>query len=235
MKRKNVEHFTNRDPESPKIKQCLANQDYFYLPSLPTGELVVFHRLSSSRSSDYVFDEAIKTFFMTIDSCLQKNGPRNGAVFLFDMKGVGLMHLTRVNISSIRKFFAYLQEGVPGKLSAIHVLNVVSFFDKIMTLIKPFMKAEVMKNLHLHSSSMDMEKFYTECIPKKCLPSDFGGDLESVEELHQKHCKEFTRLQSFFLAEEQQLAGKFDISDKTSLENDLIAKNERNLRNISID
>lgn len=147
MKNKNEEHFKNRDPEHPKIKQCLANQDYFYLPNTPSGDVVIFHRLKSSRASDYNFDEAIKTFFMTIDSCLQKNGPRDGAIFLFDMKGVGLMHLTRVNISSIRKFFQYLQEGVPGKLRAIHVLNVVYFFDKIMALIKPFMKAEILKNV----------------------------------------------------------------------------------------
>lgn len=53
------------------------------------------------------------------------------------------MHLTRVNLSSIRKFFAYLQDGVPGKLRAIHVLNAVYFIDKILSMIKPFMNAEV--------------------------------------------------------------------------------------------
>jgi endoplasmic reticulum protein 29 len=89
--------------------------------------------------------ERPKTFIL--DSCLQKNGPRNGAIFLFDMKNVGLMHLTRVNLGSIKKFFAYLQEGVPGKLRAIHVLNAVYFMDKILSMIKPFMKAEILKNV----------------------------------------------------------------------------------------
>lgn len=80
---------------------------------------------------------------------MQHNGPRDGAIFLFDMKGVGLMHLTRVNLGSIKKFFTYLQDGVPGKLRAIHVLNVVWFFDKILTMIKPFMKAEILKCVSL--------------------------------------------------------------------------------------
>lgn len=66
IKKNSPEHFSNRDPESPKIQQCLKHQDYFYLPNTPSGDLVVFHRLSSSRSGDYIFDEAIKTFFMTI-------------------------------------------------------------------------------------------------------------------------------------------------------------------------
>lgn len=69
IKKNSPEHFFNRDPESPKIQQCLKAQDYFYLPNTPKGDLVVFHRLSSSKSSDYVFDEAIKTFFMTIGEC----------------------------------------------------------------------------------------------------------------------------------------------------------------------
>jgi endoplasmic reticulum protein 29 len=145
IKKNSPEHFSNRDPESPKILQCLQHQDYFYLPSRPNGDHIIFHRLSSSRASDYRFDEAIKTFFMTIDSCLQKNGPRDGAIFLFDMKNVGLMHLTRVNLSSIKKFFAYLQEGVPGKLRAIHVLNTVYFMEKVLAMIKPFMRADILK------------------------------------------------------------------------------------------
>lgn len=65
-KQKTPEHFVNRDPGLPKIEQCLQHQDYFFLPNTPRGDLVVFHRLSSSKSGDYHFDEAIKTFFMTI-------------------------------------------------------------------------------------------------------------------------------------------------------------------------
>jgi len=83
--------------------------------------------------------------FDFLDYCLNKKGPRDGVLFLFDMKGVSLGHLTRLKMSSLRKFFHYLQDGVPGKLKGIHVLNVVSFFDKILTLIKPFMSAEVFK------------------------------------------------------------------------------------------
>lgn len=140
-------------------------RDYFYLPKTPEGFSIVFHRLSSSKPSHYHFDEAIKTFFMSIgkiptrkikvikltirhlflDSCLQAHGPSPGIIFLFDMKGVSIGHLTRIRISSIKKFFHYLQEGLPAKLQAIHVLNVVSFFDKILSLIKPFMKADIFK------------------------------------------------------------------------------------------
>ena len=90
--------------------------------------------------------------------------------------------------------------------------------------------------MHLHSSSINMEKFYNDHIPKSCLPSDFGGDLESVEVLHEKHCKEFKRLQPLFIWEEKQAALKLDYHEKaTSLPSDLINDSERNLRTLTIE
>jgi hypothetical protein len=59
------------------------------------------------------------------------------------MSNVGLMHLTRARLSSVRKFFHYLQDCLPAKLKAIHIMNAVSFFDKVLYIIKPFMKAEI--------------------------------------------------------------------------------------------
>lgn len=41
-------------------------RDYFYLPPTPNGMPIIFHRLANSKPSNYHFDDAIKTFFMTI-------------------------------------------------------------------------------------------------------------------------------------------------------------------------
>ncbi|XP_058116319.1 alpha-tocopherol transfer protein-like [Anopheles ziemanni] len=226
IRKTSPELFSNRDPLSAPIQQCLQNQDYFPLPTTPSGYSVVFHRLKNSRASNYQFDEAIKTYFMTIDSCLYSQGPRPGIIFLFDMKNVGLMHLTRINMSSVRKFFSYLQEGLPAKLKAIHVVNVVSFFDKIMYIIKPFIHAEILNMLYLHTSNANFEKFYDEWIPKSCLPSDLGGDLKSIDELHQDHMKEFERQRNYFLSEEGQRNGEPNKGEEST---------EKMLRSLSID
>lgn len=57
---------------------------------------------------------------------------------------------------------------------------------------------------------MDYNKFYADCIPKSHLPSDFGGHLPSVEELHQKQCKIFAKMRDYFIYEEMQANKKFD-------------------------
>lgn len=88
--------------------------------------------------------------------------------------------------------------------------------------------------LHLHTSNMDFEKFYTEHIPKSSLPSDYGGDLESIAELHDKHCTELKILRNFFLAEEQQAALKLDVICKNNLQTELINESERGIRSLTL-
>lgn len=114
------------------------------LPKLDqNGNQILFHRLADSRPSQYMFNDGIKLLLMSIDANLYTDGCSAGYIFLFDMTGVRLGHLTRLSINSIRMFFEYLQEGLPVRLKAIHVLNAVWFMDKFLALIRPFMKQEL--------------------------------------------------------------------------------------------
>lgn len=58
--------FSNRDPLSAQVQQCLSNQYYFSLPTTPTGYSVIYHSLSNPKASNYMFEEACKTFFMLV-------------------------------------------------------------------------------------------------------------------------------------------------------------------------
>lgn len=113
---------------------------------------------------------------MLIETCMYHQGPRPGLICLFDMNNVGLSHLLRVKIGTIRKFFHYLQEGLPAKLKAIHVLNAVSFFDKVLYIIKPFMHAEI---LNMVSIEQHDETYLTvlivclNCIPALSVPHKY--------------------------------------------------------------
>ena len=120
---------------------------YSEFVSLPVpdndGNVIIFHRLADTRPSSYMFDDGIKLLGMSLDASLYTEGCTPGYVFLFDMRGVRLGHLTRLSVSSIRRFFEYLQDGLPVRLKGIHVLNAVWFMDKILSLIRPFMKREL--------------------------------------------------------------------------------------------
>ncbi|XP_012252557.1 alpha-tocopherol transfer protein-like [Athalia rosae] len=199
------EFFSNRDPKMEYLQHSLRALQFTALPVPdPNGYRIIFHRLADTRPNQYMFNDGIKLLGMTTDASLYSEGCSPGYIFLFDMRGVKLGHLTRLSISSIRKFFEYLQEGLPVRLKGIHVLNAVWFMDKILSLVRPFMKRELFDMLHLYSG--DISEVY-ERIPQKCLPQDFGGDLDTLENLHEAHSLKLIELRNYFLEEERLFRG----------------------------
>lgn len=57
--------------------------------------------------------------------------------------------------------------------------------------------------MNLHYADIDWENFYEKHIPRSCLPSDYGGDLESVEVLSKKNLAELKNLKDYFEIEEE--------------------------------
>ncbi|CAG9805864.1 unnamed protein product [Chironomus riparius] len=196
--------FSNRDPLSNEVQQCLENQYYFHMPNTPSGYSVIYHCLSNNKASNYKFDEACKTFFMTLDSLLCTQGPSNGLIIVFDMKNVGYRHLLRTTIDTLRTFFHYLQDALPARLEAMHIMNCGPVFNLVLAMIKPFMRSEIIQKMHLHPCGIDYKKFHKEHIPSSCLPSDFEGQLDSIIELHKNHCEMLARLREYFIADEKE-------------------------------
>ncbi|KAL1453849.1 hypothetical protein WDU94_010159 [Cyamophila willieti] len=78
-------------------------------PKTPQGYQVIFHRLHQNEPSKYVFQDSVKILSMSIDACLHVEGTVPGYIFLFDMAGVRLGHLLRLNLGLLSKFFQYIQ------------------------------------------------------------------------------------------------------------------------------
>ncbi|KAH0955270.1 hypothetical protein HN011_000425 [Eciton burchellii] len=220
MRTTTPEFFRDRDSRLQYMQHSLKALEFVALPKPDhNGNQIIFHRLADSRPSQYMLNDGIKLLLMSIDGSLNMNGCSSGYIFLFDMHGAGIGHLTRLSINSIRKFLEYIQEGMPVRLKAIHILNVVWFMDKILALIRPFMKREFYEMLHLHTG--DVSDVYP-YIPPECLPKDFGGELDCVASLHEEHCTKLDQLRDYF-REEQDLFHNY-LPDKAT--NGRIAHNE---------
>lgn len=74
-----------------------------------------------------------------------KNGLSDGEIPIFDMAGFSLRHLTKLVLSSMRIYMKYTQEAHPVRLKQIHVINCSSYLDRILSIVKPFIKSEVFK------------------------------------------------------------------------------------------
>jgi hypothetical protein len=80
----------------------------------------------------------------------------------------------------------------------------------LAAIVKPLLNSELLQKLHLHNSDMNYEEFYEKFVPKSHLPSDYGGTLESVEELHKTSSQSLINLKYYFIHEEQQSKLEFD-------------------------
>ncbi|KAJ9574055.1 hypothetical protein L9F63_008581 [Diploptera punctata] len=194
--------FTGRDLELPACQDIIQVMKYVELP-VPdnNGYHVIFHRFCITEPSRYMFPVALKVFFMLIDACLIQHGTSPGVVFLLDAAGLRLGHILRLSLSLVRKGMSYLQEGMPVRLKAIHVVNSVYAVDQIMVLLKPFMNRELYNMIHFHKGNNETLYSY---MPRKCLPQDYGGELPPIAQLHENSIADMKGLDKYFKEEEKQ-------------------------------
>lgn len=115
------------------------------LPNLsPDGYRLLVYRLRHTDPSKVHFGEATKGFCMFNDVQISEDGPINGYVVIFDMKGVRLGHLAKVQFGPLRTFMNYIQEAHPVRLKKIYIVHTASFINQIMALVRPLIKSELL-------------------------------------------------------------------------------------------
>lgn len=197
------EFFTKRDATRSEIRTAVGVTGFVTLPkATPDGHKVIFCRNVNPDPSLFVHCEATKVFLMVTDLWLLSEGTAPGHVIVFDMEGATLGHLARMGIVTFKKFFYYLQEALPFRLKGLHFINVVPFMDKLMAMMKPFMKKEVLDVLHIHADGLDsLEKF----VPRYVLPEEYGGDAPSFISMHELTLPRLLANREYFAAEEKRV------------------------------
>ncbi|XP_050313257.1 alpha-tocopherol transfer protein-like [Anthonomus grandis grandis] len=195
------EIFSGRNPNSPSVQAALNCALMVFLPKLtPENYQVYWMKLIDCDPNHYNFSNQIRYFDMLEMLTLHKNGPQVGVQICIDMEGYVFGHLTRLSTSIIKKLLFYLQEAMPIRLKGIHFINPFPFIDKLLALMKPFMKKELLDMLHVHNS---IETFF-EHVPIECLPKEYGGQMDPIKVLHDQVIKEMDENADFFAQEETQ-------------------------------
>jgi hypothetical protein len=111
-------------------------------------------------------------------------------ILVIDLRGYNFKHFLNAarHVKTIFLYFKYIQESVPVATTAAHILNPSWVVDKFMALIRPMLKKEVAESFRFHSQGLES---LHEFVPKEILPSEYGGDLGSINDLHADWMKEF--------------------------------------------
>ncbi|KAK5638182.1 hypothetical protein RI129_012477 [Pyrocoelia pectoralis] len=193
------EFFKNRNPKSTELVKQMNVGCCVDLPKkTPEGNQILLYKFLDRDVGKFDANEQMKLFDMGIVHCLMQNGTSEGVVVVCDFKGASFAHLLKINVSIVSKVFPYLQQALFIRLKAIHYLNVGLLVDGLMSLVKPFLKSELIDSVHVHNSIETLIQH----IPIECLPSDYGGSQPSFKELHEDHCQRLFDFADYFIDED---------------------------------
>ncbi|ENN75018.1 hypothetical protein YQE_08333, partial [Dendroctonus ponderosae] len=199
------EIFANREVESDELTQVRNTTNFAIMPQrTKENYAVLVGVLKDTSYSSFFVDSQVKLLYLLVELLLQDNPP-DGLVVVLNLKGVGLMHITRLKISTVKKFFQFLQEAMPTQLKQIHIINSSYVFDKILMVLKPFMNRDLFDMIVPHSSSDDMDAFYANHLSRDLLPADLGGDLPNIDQLTEETLYQCRKSSSYLNSYERQI------------------------------
>ncbi|XP_065307312.1 alpha-tocopherol transfer protein-like isoform X1 [Dermacentor albipictus] len=95
-----------------------------------------------------------------------------GVVLLIDYNGFTIEKLLSVSIGLVKKALEYVQDCMPMRLKAIHILNQSYAFDVLYMIVRPVIKSKLAERFHLYGENYD--KLHEEISPS-VLPKEYGG------------------------------------------------------------
>ncbi|XP_046964073.1 clavesin-1-like [Vanessa cardui] len=159
---------------------------------------IVYHRLIDYDTKNFVFSDIIRAVLMLMDLRQYEDGTWPGFIILIDLSGVSLSHITKLDLQTVQQLLYYLQEAMLVKLKGLHFMNAPSYVDKLLMVIKPFLKKELMNQLCIHQvGSNTIEKF----MPIEALPKDAGGQYKTFEEAKKYTIEKVLANKDFFVNE----------------------------------
>ncbi|XP_055590417.1 uncharacterized protein LOC129742534 [Uranotaenia lowii] len=192
--------FTGQDLESTEMRVAMDTIDFVPLPRpTPEGFKLALVKLANTDTRQFSHAQITKFMIMCSEVWLQDDGMAEGHVIIYDMTGATLGHLARVSVFVAKNYLYFLQEASPIRLKGFQFLNTVSFMDKILFIIKPFMKKELFDALKLHTNVESL----LEIVPSKCLPDEYGGSAGKYQHLKENFYKKVVNNRDTFLLNEK--------------------------------
>ncbi|XP_049878959.1 alpha-tocopherol transfer protein-like [Pectinophora gossypiella] len=184
-------------------KMKFVHQHVALMAPLPThtseGYTVFYAGFTSKDPKVFVLNDCYRATLMRLDLWQYEEGSWPGWMLVLDLDGMTLGHLAKIDVHSVQQFLYYLQEAILVNLKGLHFLNAPSFMDRLMMLIRPFMKKSLMDMMGIHQvGSTTFDKIY----PIEQLPSGVcGGKGISKEQLLNENLAKLEAGKDYFIQE----------------------------------
>jgi hypothetical protein len=118
---------------------------------------------------------------------------------IIDLKGFTISHILQVNINELFKLMGIYENILKIRISGIELINGPHILGTVLNMAKVVLKPKLFSRVFAHQDLSSLHKN----VPKQNLPSDYGGELQSTEELLEIWDQIFTKKKSFLAKIEQ--------------------------------
>lgn len=136
---------------------------------------MLYYGLLSERwkHKEVSLDEVFKGCVIFLEGAmLEPESQVNGAIVLFDMDGLSLPQTWQFTPQFAKRIVDWLQDAVPMRIKAIHIINQPKIFQIVFALFKPFLREKLKNRIIFHG--VDRPSLHKHVAPK-CLPPCYGG------------------------------------------------------------
>lgn len=84
-------------------------------------------------------------------------------------------------------------------LQAAHYINATSLMDTMMSMMKPFMKKELLKIIHIHKT---LDGFLDVYVPRTMMPDEYGGSAGKTLDMIERFYDEMKANNDYFAEDE---------------------------------
>lgn len=95
-----------------------------------------------------------------------------GVVVVFDMDGLSLQQTWQFTPMFAKRIVDWLQDSIPVRVKALHIVNQPKIFQVVFALFKPFLREKLRGRIIFHGT--DRESLHKHMAPKT-LPPAYGG------------------------------------------------------------
>lgn len=191
LRKKSPNIFQNRDVLDDDFQTTFKTMQIFPMPkNTSENHKISVFRLVDNNPDNYVYLNMCRMVVSMMDArfvTVDDNELINGEIGVIDMTGFGFKHFLKsaTSISVMRAYMKYVQEATPFKIIQNHFINCSPMMDKFISLVKPFMKKEIIDTMKFHTS---LESLY-DTLPRELLPNEFGGSAGNIDDFYDSWIK----------------------------------------------
>lgn len=197
------EIITNFNPLSKETQQFMDTAKILPLPKkTKDGCTIITSALTKTDAESFNPAEMFKMFCLVLAVLIYDNEIGSAKViFALNAKGINLKHLAKMTPTLIASAISLLATSAPIRIEAIHILHPPPGSEWLLSFAQSLIKEKLALRIHLQDDAKNLCDLY----PKELIPSDYGGELDSLNELFKSYRKKLEGAAQLFLDEEETL------------------------------